>query len=298
MTPHKKTNKRKPGARKLTIYALLISIVVLLSALILIIPEYEPPIEAGEIGAGTEPDTSVAIGESESNTAAELPVHRGDIYIIIDDVGNNLAFLKPFLEFPEPITFAVLPQLAFSAESARRISEAGKEMILHQPMEPVGDQDPGPGAIYTWMEQEEIFAVIDRNLSDLPGAVGINNHMGSKATADEKTMTALFTILAERGLFFIDSVTTENSVCERVASEFNVPYGERNSMFLDNDEDEKSIADALNTGLGNAEKHGHAVVIGHVQNRKLADLLMSEYRKIVEMGFTFRHISELDFQEN
>lgn len=298
VTPDKRKSqkKQKYTNNRFAIYLLLGAIIVLLSVLLVIIPEFLPE-GAGSTAEDTPVATGTGIGGEEAEVT-ELPSKKFDVYIIIDDVGNNLSFLSPFLDFPGPITFAVLPQLVHSAESAKRIYAADKELILHQPMEPVGDQDPGPGAIYTWMDEKQISETVEMNLMDFPNISGINNHMGSKATADKETMTSLFQYLAQNDFFFIDSVTTETSVCEQIADEFGVQFGKRNSIFLDNESDRDSINDALRKGLKTAEENGYAVIIGHVQNGTLAELLNAQYGSMIEQGFTFRSISELDFQES
>jgi uncharacterized protein len=288
ISPDRRKTKKKSkyAANRFAIYLLLSAIIVLLAVLLKIIPEFYPE-RIESTGSGGE--------EAE---LTELPPDKFDVFIIIDDVGNNLSFLDPFLNFPAPITFAVLPQLVHSTESAKRIYAADKELILHQPMEPVGDQDPGPGAIYTWMDEKEISETVEMNLMDFPNISGINNHMGSKATADKETMTSLFQYLAQNDYFFIDSVTTETSVCESIADEFGVPFGKRNSIFLDNDNDRESIDKALQKGLQTAKEYGYAIIIGHVQNGALAELLNTQYGSMIEKGFIFHSISEFDYQES
>ena len=92
---------------------------------------------------------------------------RGTLVFVIDDAGHNLRDLEPFLAFPGPLTIAVLPGLPYSAETARRVRAAGKELFLHQPMESIGGRNPGPGAIRSGMGRDEIRAIISRNLDEL-----------------------------------------------------------------------------------------------------------------------------------
>ena len=188
-----------------------------------------------------------------------------------------------------------MPGRPFSEESARRIIKAGFEIILHQPMEPLGGQNPGVGAIVTGMSEDEIIAVLDGNLKGLPSIMGINNHMGSKATADEKTMKSVMKYLSKKGMFFIDSFTTGRSVGEKVAEELNVPYAKRNSVFLDNDDDVERIENALRTGADVAGQMGNAILIGHVKTGALAKVIDKVSQELKDNGYAFRGVSALGF---
>jgi len=242
----------------------------------------------------TEPVVPPVIkpAEPEAKTSAVVPP-AAEIYIVIDDVGNSLEELEPFLSLPMPITFAVMPQRRFTRESVELIQKAKKYYIMHQPMEPVGDADPGEGAIFTGMSKEEISGQLDANLATLGGAPGINNHMGSKATADIETMRAVLEYLKERNMFFLDSVTTGESVAGTIAAEISLPYIERNSMFLDNERERDYIERALRSGFSLAETSGRAVMIGHVWDEHLAELLLELYPEFTEKGFSFDDIGSM-----
>ena len=133
------------------------------------------------------------------------PGSRGALVFVIDDAGHNLRDLEPFLNFPGPITIAVLPGLPYSAEAARRVRASGRELLLHQPMESIGGTDPGPGAIMAGMGSDEIRAIISRNLDELGPVAGMNNHEGSRITMDAEAMETILDISRERGIFFLDS---------------------------------------------------------------------------------------------
>ena len=248
-----------------------------------------PPDTVSGPGQTSKPDY-----EDKAPIDDKVPKKK-ELFVIIDDVGNNLSYLDAFLELPVPVTFAVMPGRPFSEESARRIIKAGFEIILHQPMEPLGGQNPGVGAIVTGMSEDEIIAVLDGNLKGLPSIMGINNHMGSKATADEKTMKSVMKYLSKKGMFFIDSFTTGRSVGEKVAEELNVPYAKRNSVFLDNDDDVERIENALRTGADVAGQMGNAILIGHVKTGALAKVIDKVSQELKDNGYAFRGVSALGF---
>jgi hypothetical protein len=226
---------------------------------------------------------------------APQPESRGSLAIVIDDVGNSLSDLEPFLEFEGPLTVAVLPQREFSVEAARRAAAAGKEVILHLPMEPVSDMDPGAGAIEVGMRREEILAILEENLASVPGIRGVNNHMGSRATADQLVMDTVFSALDGEGLFFLDSRTSVETVGPKAARAHEVPYLER-AVFLDNESNRDYIRNAVREGMQIAERRGHAVMIGHVMVNELVEVLNEMYPFIQDEGFDLRYLSELVLQ--
>lgn len=141
------------------------------------------------------------------------------------------------IAYPLPLTMAVLPHLAASEQVSERIYAAGHELILHQPMEALdGGLELGPGGITADMDADQVKAQIKENLASLPLAAGLNNHMGSRITADRTVMTYVLEVVKELGLFFVDSRTSTSSVAAEVAREVGVPYGV-NNLFIDNESD-------------------------------------------------------------
>ncbi|MFP4066501.1 MAG: divergent polysaccharide deacetylase family protein [Spirochaetaceae bacterium] len=220
------------------------------------------------------------------------PEIKGSLAIVIDDVGNSLVDLEPFLQFEGPLTVAVLPHRRHSQEAAERAAAYGKEVILHLPMEPVTEDDPGPGAVYADMSSEDIADTVQRNLQSIPGIRGVNNHMGSRATADPEVMETVLSQLADEELFFLDSRTAANTVGPATAEEYGIPHLER-TVFLDNESNRDYIRNAVREGMDIAERKGHAVMIGHVMVNELVEVLNEMYPFIQDEGFDLRYLSEL-----
>ena len=233
----------------------------------------------------------------QSEAPVEKPKPAGSLYIIIDDVGNSMKDLEPFLALDIPMTFAVLPERPYTVQAARALHEAGKQVIIHQPMEPEGNQDPGKGAIYSGMKPDEIRGLLEKHLKENPYAVGMNNHMGSKASTDKDVMATVLMFAKEKNLYYLDSYTTGSSVGKTVADTVKLDFTWRNSMFLDNDRSRESILEALRAGLETAQKRDHAVMIGHVMSNELASILLDVYPELIEEGYTFKELSEI-FTEN
>jgi polysaccharide deacetylase 2 family uncharacterized protein YibQ len=217
---------------------------------------------------------------------------RGKSAIILDDAGYQNALLNIFLSFPGPLTVAILPGLPGSAEAAQLVRNAGKQLMLHLPMEPQNGQDPGPDAIFGHYDDAAIIRLTGRHIDSLPGIVGVNNHMGSRATEDERVMRLVLGAIKQKGLFFIDSRTTADSTARRIAEELKLPFGER-TVFLDNEKDKTAIRKAFQAGKAAAEKQGYAIMIGHVWCAELAEVLLEIYPEILNEGYQFYPVTEI-----
>ena len=220
------------------------------------------------------------------------PVRKRNLAFIIDDAGNNLWELEPFLNFPGSLTIAVLPGLPYSAEAARRIREAGMEVILHQPMEALGGQPPGPGAIYYGMSAQEIREILTRNVAEIAPIAGMNNHQGSRITLNKEIMETVLAFCKEHNLYFLDSRTIGGSIVPAVARRLGMTIGERD-IFLDNEQCRTSILRSIYSGLAVARLRGSAVMIGHVWSPELASILHELYPQLTERGYTFSPVSAL-----
>jgi len=227
-----------------------------------------------------------------SPAAVNTTVTKGMLVLVIDDAGNNLRDLDPFLQFPAPITIAVLPGLPNSVEAARRVRAAGKELFLHQPMEPLNGQDPGPGAIKTGMGPAEVKEILVKNLNEIGPVAGFNNHEGSRATADPLIMRPLLEVSRDGALYFLDSRTTADTVSPKIAGELGVRIAQRN-FFLDNEQDRESILAVLEAGCKYAEQNGTAILIGHAWSPRLAAILAEMHPQIIRRGLIFASIGTL-----
>lgn len=196
------------------------------------------------------------------------------VAIIFDDAGGDLAQLEAILALDRPVTVSVLPGLRFSREIALRAQEAGLDVLLHLPLEAQDEgRALGPGGITSTMSDEEIAQVVTADLQVVPGAVGINNHMGSKGTADERVMRVVLGVVKSRGLIFVDSVTSPNSVAGRLAAELQVPTAAR-AVFLDNRNQPDAIRVQMRLLISTALQRKEAVAIGHAT--RLTPRVLSE----------------------
>jgi uncharacterized protein len=193
--------------------------------------------------------------------------------IIIDDMGQDLHAAQKLLDLPFPLTFSVLPHLANSARTAEEAHRQGREVMLHLPMEPEPGAPalPGPGEIKVGMTSGEVAGIVEGDLSSVPFARGVNNHMGSRATADARLMTEVMRVLAARRLFFVDSRTTKETTALDTARRLGIPAFYR-SVFLDDTETVPYSLGQLRQFRRIIEEKGAAIAIGHPHPSTIAAL--------------------------
>lgn len=215
------------------------------------------------------------------------------IVLVIDDFGyRDDSISDGFLNLSVPITCAVLPGHIQSSRFAKKAINAGKEVIIHMPMQStVSSSGEEEFKLKTGMTSEEIEWRLNEALNEIPEAVGINNHQGSKATTDGKVMAVVASVLKNKNKFFLDSRTSSKTVGESTMRSVGVPTARRH-IFLDNDLNIKNISKQLNKLVDVSEKKGLAIGIGHVKGNTLK-VLEREIPDLLERGFDFKFLSQV-----
>jgi hypothetical protein len=196
------------------------------------------------------------------------------VALVIDDVGYRLDLVeKAAASFPRSVTFAVIPFLPESESSARYLHGHGFPVILHAPMEPEHPERwrPTPGTLAVGMSKAEVEKTLTADLQAIPYAEGINNHMGSLATADRQLMENVTEVLKHRGLYLLDSRTSAHTVAYDTAQSEHLPSAFR-SVFLDDVDDEGAIMKQFDLLVARAEREGILVAIGHLRPTTIAVL--------------------------
>lgn len=205
------------------------------------------------------PVETVAIGLQPGSLAGAR------LAIIIDDLGGGVAGTSELMQVRAPLTVAIMPGGRHAESEALAAADSGFAVILHQPMEALdSSKDPGPGAITAEMPETEIRTTIEDNLTRVPGAIGVNNHMGSKVTEDSVVVEIVLSEVFSRGLIFIDSRTSSKSVVAQVAAAMGASVLE-NSTFLDGVNTEDYVIEQIRSAAKKAHSRGSAVAIGHVR---------------------------------
>jgi hypothetical protein len=190
---------------------------------------------------------------------------RPRLAIVIDDLGESLAKAEELAAILGTRgTWSVLPNCTYTEEIVDIAVRQGIEVLLHLPMEPLSypEVDPGPGSLFVDMDSQTIRAVLKDDLRQVRGAVGVNNHMGSRFTEDEAGMRAVLSVLKERHLFFMDSLTNSGSLGRSLAEELGLPHISRD-IFIDNEQRVEAIVYQLQKAERMARKAGRVVAIGH-----------------------------------
>jgi len=212
-----------------------------------------------------------------------------ELAIVIDDFGNGMKGTEDMLNLQVPLTVAVMPFLPTTASDAKKAHEKGHEVIVHLPMEPKKGKKSwlGPGAITTDLSDQEIRKRVEQAIAEVPYAVGMNHHMGSKVTEDERVMRIILAVCKEKGFFYLDSKTTGKSVIPKVARELGVPYVE-NNLFFDHVYSASHIQRQASLLAQQLEEQEQLIAIGHVgvTGDKVVTALKShipEYKRQAEL---------------
>ena len=207
------------------------------------------------------------------------------IAIIIDDIGNQYKEGIRAVELPGPVAYAVLPHTPYGPTLARDANALGKEVMLHQPLQATSSNHLlGTGAITLDHSADELHETLRGNLSTVPFVVGVNNHMGSLLTRHPGHMRWLMQAIRQDGsLFFVDSVTTGDSVALGVAEEYGIP-SIRRDVFLDSEQDEEAIAIQFERLKQHARNNQFAVGIGHPFPETL-QMLEKELPRLSGLGY-------------
>jgi uncharacterized protein len=224
---------------------------------------------------------------------SDLVWHSGKIAVVIDDFGYKMGeSVQQFLNLPFPITFAVIPGTQYAKKVAETAKESGFDVLIHLPMEPLNAEVEDNGyTIFTRLSEKELNDVVKKANKLIPNAIGVNNHMGSKATADRRTMARLMRALRKYNLLFLDSVTNRNSVAYTLAAQTGVP-ALKMTTYLDNPNSDKSIEKKLEEVVKNLKINKTAIVIGH-DHKETAQILTKEMTRWAFHGVNFVSLNEL-----
>ena len=258
---------------------LFVFIILCLSACVLLVLKSRS--EEPKIPTVPPPEPTIVIKEKT----------RGNIIIIIDDFGyRNDEVSEGFLSIDADLTFAVIPGHKNSKLFTKKAYESGYEVIIHMPMESTVNTHGEVEYILTEsMTSNQIEQRVEKVIFELPEAVGLNNHQGSKATSDKRIMNIVSNVLKRHGKYFIDSRTTSQTVAEDIMRLRGVPTARRH-VFLDNANDIKKIREQLYKLVNKAEANGEAIGIGHAKKLTL-QVLKEEIPKLKKNGFTFKFAS-------
>lgn len=222
------------------------------------------------------------------NTPAAV---KGKLAVVIDDAGRDLESQHVYESLGIPLTLAVMPNQVHTRDAALSWHAHGLPVILHQPMESVSGIGMESKVILTSMGDEEIRSLLKSSLSQVPEAVGINNHQGSKATTDRHTMDVVMNELHHRHLFFFDSRTNSTTAADTAAASYGVPYV-RNDLFVDNEADVAAISAMIREAAKRAQKYGTYVIIGHCRP-KTAEAFRQMVPQLENEGIQFVYVSSL-----
>jgi|TARA_B110000914_G_C15517232_1_gene474370 polysaccharide deacetylase 2 family uncharacterized protein YibQ len=265
-----------------------VTIFLSITVIFLLISNYSALRKLDSIGQKRELTPTIIVEEDSSSIDLQiLKEPLGTIVLIIDDFGyRNDLISDGFLKLNIPITCAIIPGHSQSKIFAEKAINAGKEVIIHMPMESsVVTSGEEEYKIKTGMTSEEVEWRINEVLKEIPSAVGMNNHQGSKATTDGKIMSVVASVLKERDKYFLDSRTAANTVGEKSMRSIGVPTASRH-VFLDNNPSIDQISAQLDELVAFAKKRGIGIGIGHARPNTLK-VLETKIPELLKAGYKF-----------
>ena len=281
----------------------LLSLIVLFETILLLflLPQRIPTKVIKDI---SKKEVKVKARESRGKPSAKKPPFkitkkrppkkiRGEIAIVLDDWGYNKNNLSILREIKFPLTIAILPFRYYSREIAEFGHKHNFEILIHMPMEPEDKESIGlePKTLMVYMDDQIIKTILREAFDNIPYAKGVNNHMGSFATRDEKFITTVFRELKRNNLYFLDSLVISNSVCRDISRRVGIKFAER-SIFLDNKSNVEYIRGQLMELVGEVDRKGRAIGIGHDRKNTLK-VLKEVMPQLSKQGYKFVYVSEI-----
>ncbi len=219
---------------------------------------------------------------------------KGKIAIVLDDFGyQRMELAREFCRLPQSLTLAVFPDTDNSQKIAQMALDGGHEVMIHLPMEPKGFplQKPGEGAVYTIYSTREIKRITKKAIRAMPKALGLSNHMGSRATEDMRVMRAVLSEIKRNKLYFVDSRTSSNSIAYDLAEKMGIQCAKA-SLFIDNPDDVMTIEERLMQAADLAAGEGTVIAVGHDKAETL-HALRAVLPKLEKRGFKFVKVSDI-----
>ena len=219
---------------------------------------------------------------------------RARVALVIDDLGYNLEMAERFLDLPVKLNVSIFPHLPLAKKIASLAQEKGKEVLIHFPMEAEDARENSGEAFLLRVgdSEEKVQRKVEEALRLVPQAKGVNNHKGSRATSDYLLMSCFTDSLKGKGVYFLDSLTSSNSLAYRLASQKGIPSFRRD-VFLDGELSLSYVMTQLQKTVEIAKKNGQAVAIGH-PNEVTYEAIRQFVSEFSEPGVEFVFLSEME----
>ena len=217
---------------------------------------------------------------------------KGTICLVIDDFGfTKNRDVQDFFQLNENITVAIIPGAPYTKEIGMYADSLGIEAIIHMPMESHKEENTEyPVSLNEKLNAALVEERIRFAFNEIPTALGLNNHQGSKATESLQLMKDIARTLKKMDKFFLDSFTNPESRGYITMRRYGVPTQLR-QVFLDHVEDYAQIKFNLDSLATLSHQMDIAVGIGHIKHVTL-EVLKKEIPRLESEGYRFIRLSQ------
>lgn len=233
-----------------------------------------------------EPETPTI---PKTDPITEMPKAEGGakIAILLDDSGYDYELAKRVVQLETPISFAIIPHLQYTRQTADLARKNRLPVFLHFPMQPKSypDTDPGKGAALLNMPEILLAGVVKQNMESIGKVDGFNNHMGSAFTESAPKMRQVLNLMKDYTQTFVDSNTSRESAAFSTCQELGLTCG-LNKKFIDNTADVTYIQSKLVETAELANKLGTVIAIGHLRPATV-DALEQSLARMKKKGYSF-----------
>jgi len=212
---------------------------------------------------------------------------------VIDDTGNIRDRLPYWTAIDAPLTFAVMPYPPLSKELADKLYLNGYDIFMHTPTDNMPPNSfAGTGQLATGMSRQTVFQTLDKDILNVPHAIGMNNHMGGRGCDQLDLMTYEVEWAKSKGLVVVDSASSVASKVTKACLALGLPK-RLNEVFIDHQNEPDYIRKAMRELASYAKKNGTAIGICHWHRPNTATVVGEMIKTLRAEGINFAFAKDI-----
>lgn len=190
---------------------------------------------------------------------------RPRIAVILSGLGlSRAATIEAIRKLPGDVTLAFDPYAKGLNDWVIRARQAGHEVLLTVPMEPIGfpARDEGPLALQTSLKPPDNVKRLEAVLSRMSGYVGVRSTPATQFALSEEALKPVLEAIKARGLMFVDGGEQPKTLAPKLATQIGLPRAVSN-MVVDSTPSRAAIDAKLAELETMARQNAVAVATAH-----------------------------------